>query len=63
MSILGQLRCGLAGVVKLAGQLAQLSLVTDQLGRQKARRQSVLEADRILALALLTHLKRTIRNY
>ena len=48
-------RVGQAGA--LAGQLAQLSLVLDQVGGEEARLQTELEADRGLALAFLADLK------
>ena len=44
------------GVVTLAGQLAQQPLVPRDVGRERARLQAVLEADRSLAFSLLTDL-------
>ena len=40
------------GVVTLAGQLAQQPLVPGDVGRERARLQVVLEADRSLTLTL-----------
>ena len=48
-------RVGQAGA--LAGQLAQLSLVLDQVGGEEARFEAELEADRGLALAFLADLE------
>ena len=58
---LGQLGGAQARVVVLASEVAEGALVADQVGRQEARGQPVLQADRLLAVALLTNLKCTSR--